>query len=183
MRKLGQDHDVNFFDCGRDGAMTAWFCDKALKWQNEDMCAVWVLSPTRDADAVLGFFTLSAHQIIPGNVGKSHRASHEENKSWVNALQAPCPAQLLGKFAVAHSFQGQGFGEVLMLCAYVKHLEAAEAVGAKFLVVDVREERLVSYYSERFGFIRSGRDGEMAQMYRPTSVIREDVEQVLATSC
>lgn len=179
LRKMDDDHFVDFFDCGHDAAMDKWFCETALKWQREDMCAVWVLSPLDQPADPLGFFTLSAHQIIPSNVNKAHKAADASNKSWVNNLQKAFPAQLLGKFALDGSQQGKGLGQVLMLCVYAKHLEAADAAGAKFLVVDVQEDDLVSYYSERYGFVRSGFAGEAAQMYRPTSVIRQELADIL----
>lgn len=180
LRKMDEGHYVDFFDCGRDQAMTQWFCGTALKWQREDMCAVWVLSPANNDTDALGFFTLSAHQIIPGNVRKDHKAVDPANKSWVNGLKNPYPAQLLGKFALDQSQQGKRLGELLMFCAYAKHVEAADAAGAKFLVIDVQEAQLVAYYRDRFGFIQSGLAAEMAQLYRPTSTIRADVEAAIA---
>lgn len=182
LRRMDEDHYVPFFDCGRDGDMTRWFTNRALEWQREDMCAVWVLSRAGDPSTPIGFFTLSAHQIIPGNVRKNDKAVHLTNRGWVNALQNPIPAQLLGKFALDERRQGRGLAPVLMLCAYVKHLAAAEAAGAKFLVVDVREDALVAYYERMYGFKRSELSGEMAQMYRPTSAIREDVGQALCVN-
>ena len=160
--------------------MSKWFCETALKWQREDMCQVWVLSPADNTSDALGFFTLSAHQIIPGNVAKDDKATDPDNKSWVNGLRHPYPAQLLGKFALDESQQGKGLGELLMLCAYAKHVSAADVAGAKFLVLDVRDERLVSYYHESFSFVRSSLVGDTAQMYRPTSAIRADLEAILA---
>lgn len=179
LRRMDSDHYTATFDCGRDEQMTKWFGRTALKWQNEDMCSVWILSPQDNETAVYGFFTLSSHLIIPGNVAKDDRASLAESRSWVNGLKNPFPAQLLGKFALDKDQQGKGLSLPLMLCVYVKHLEAAEVAGAKFLVVDVQEEALVNYYQERFGFIRSSQEGA-AQMYRPTKAIREDVAKALA---
>lgn len=179
LRRMDDEHFVDFFDCGRDAGMDKWFCQTAIKWQREDMCAVWVLSPADNATDPLGFFTLSAHQIIPSNVDKRHKAADGSNKSWVNNLQQPFPAHLLGKFALDGSQQGKGLGQILMTCVYAKHVEAADAAGVKFLVVDVQEGDLVTYYSERFGFVRSGLVGETAQMYRPTSVIRQELDEVL----
>lgn len=182
LRRLDGEHYVNFFECGRDEDMNQWFVERAMKWQDEDMCAVWVLSPADDETAVMGFFTLSAHQIVPSNVHRHHKAASKSNKSWVNNLQQPLPAQLLGKFALGESYQGKNLGHVLMACVYAKHVEAADAAGAKFLVLDVQEDGLVTYYSREFGFERSGRAGETAQMYRPTSVIRKDLDAVLKSS-
>lgn len=179
LRRLDEDHYTGFFDCGRDTKMDTWFRETALKWQREDMCAVWVLSKVDDPGDPVGFFTLSAHQIIPSNVNKKDIAADETNRCWVNNLRQPLPAQLLGKFALDKSLQGKGCGEVLMMCVYAKHVEAADAVGAKFLVIDVHQNELVDYYHKRFGFVRSSRADEMAQMYRPTAVIRQELDDSL----
>lgn len=160
--------------------MSKWFCGTALRWQNEDMCAVWVLSPANNESDALGFFTLSAHQIIPGNVDKSDKAAEPSNKAWVNNLQQPYPAQLLGKFALERSQQGSGLGAVLMLCVYAKHVEVAEVSGAKFLVLDARGDKLVQYYRENYGFVRSEFAGDLAQMYRPTAIIRAELDRAFA---
>lgn len=178
LRRMDDNHYVEFFDCGRDDNMTKWFCTLARKWQDEDMCAVWVASPLDNDAEALGFFTLSAHQIIPGNVVKGDKASHSVNRSWIHGLTHPYPAQLLGKFALDRSRQGTGLGALMMLSVYAKHVEAADVSGAKFLVLDVRDDQLVAYYQRRYGFVRSGLPGEMAQMYRPTSVIRRELREV-----
>lgn len=179
LRKMDEDHYVDFFECGRDENMDKWFSQTALKWQREEMCAVWVLSPADQPSDALGFFTLSAHQIVPSNVAKGDKAADPINKGWVNGLLQPFPAQLLGKFALRADEQGKGLGRVLMTCVYAKHVEAADAAGAKFLVVDVRDDDLVAYYRDRFRFVRSGLVGDMAQMYRPTSVIRQELAAIL----
>lgn len=179
LQRMNRDHDVDFFDCGRDEKMSSWFSNKALKWQAEDMCAAWVISPMSSSNDALGFFTLSSHQIVPSTIARNDKATDASNRPWVNALGQPYPAQLLGKFALDRSQQGTGLGQLLMLCAYAKHLETASITGAKFLVLDVREPKLISYYRDKFGFVRSSRSGELAQMYRPTAAIRSDVAAAL----
>lgn len=179
LRLMDDEHYVDFFDCGRDPKMDAWFGKTALKWQQEDMCSVWVLSPLDRRSDPLGFFTLSPHQIVPSNVAKSDRAVDPRNKPWVNGLQRGFPAHLLGKFALHMDEQGKGLAQVLMTCVYSKHVEAAAVARSKFLVVDVQDERLVRYYRETFGFARSHQVGDLVQMYRPTSVIRQELASIL----
>lgn len=178
LRRLDEDHFVGYFDCGRDESMNSWFHETAMKWQREDMCTVWVLSDSKAPSDCLGFFTLSSHQIIPSNVNKQLRASVPENKEWVNNLKNPMPAQLLGKFALDAQQQGKGLGAILMTCVYYKFVEVAETAGAKFLVLDVQEPNLVDYYTQKFAFVQSGLAGTMGQMYRPTSVIRQDLQRL-----
>lgn len=177
--RLSEHHYLEFFDCGRDEAMNAWLRDKAREWQAEELCVVWVLTQADNPETPMGFFTLSSHQILPVNIDRRIKAVDSGNRSWVNALQQPFPAQLLGKFAIGVEFQGKGLGEILMLGVYAKHVAAADAAGAKFLVIDVQEDRLVEYYRDRYDFYRSTKSGAMAQMYRPTRIIRDELTQVL----
>ncbi|MCB4208998.1 hypothetical protein [Arthrobacter sp. UM1] len=155
LRALDEDHCLEAFDCGQDPRMTDWFCSTAHRWQQEDLCRVWVISPLDNESKPLGFFTLSAAQIIPAQVARSERAAHSANRPWANALQGAFPALLLGKFALDQDVQGSGLGAMLMLGAFAKHVQASDAAGIKFLILNVREERLVSYYCTEYGFIAS----------------------------
>lgn len=179
LNRLNEDHYIDFFSCGRDPSMDRWFTETASKWQAEDLCAVWVLSPAKNNSDPLGFFTLSAHQLTPANLNKNARTADSANKSWLNGLEQPFPAQLLGKFALGAEQQGSGLSSVLMTCVYAKHMEASNAVGAKFLVLDIQNQMLLNYYQSRFGFQRSNRPGSLIQLYRPTSIIREELQEIL----
>lgn len=181
LHPLSDDHMVEWFDCGRDERMTGWFTSKARQWHAEDMCRVWVLVKCESPGMPVGFFTLSSHQILPSNVEKNARSTDPSNRGWVNALHEPYPAQLLGKFALASDAQGQGLGEVLMLCVYSKYLEAADVTGAKFLVLDAQEPGLVTYYDARFGFAHATQQDGRTKMYRPTSAIRQDCAAVFTS--
>lgn len=182
LRKLDEDHLTDWFDCGRDHKMTSWLQRTAHKWQQEDMCTVWALTEDGQPGAVLGFFTLSAHSIVPSNVSKSDRVALPDNGGWMGSIKQPFPATLLGKFAVSEDKQGTGLAKVLMLCAYATHVETADLTGAKFLVLEAQDDRLVDYYRSTYGFVRSSRSGEVAQMYRPTRGIRDDLQAVLTAS-
>lgn len=179
LRRLDDEHYLEFFTCGRDDSMDDWLRRHARAWQKENLCSVWVLSTVDNRDQPSAFFTLSAHQIIPSNVDRRHKAAVSSNRPWVNNLDQAFPAQLLGKFAVDKDAQGTGMGTVLMVCVYAQYLEAAHASAAKFLVVDVQQPALVRYYRKQFGFMPAKGSGEMVQMYRPTTAIRQELEQIL----
>ncbi|WP_297747575.1 hypothetical protein [uncultured Tessaracoccus sp.] len=180
LRRLDEEHYLEFFTCGRDDSMDDWLQRHARAWQEENLCSVWVLSSIDNLDQPTAFFTLSAHQIIPSNIKRGHKAAVSSNSPWVNNLNQAFPAQLLGKFAVDKDSQSTGTGTVLMVCVYAQHLAAAHASAAKFLVVDVQQPALVQYYRKRFGFVQVESSGEMVRMYRPTTAIRQDLDRILA---
>ncbi|MDO5721963.1 MAG: hypothetical protein Q4P06_05410 [Actinomycetaceae bacterium] len=179
LRLLDDDHYIENFDCKRDEAMNAWLVRHARKWQAENLSMVWVLSPSHDCDEVIGFFTLSSHQVSPIDVPKRNRAQLKNNKPWVNNLDTAFPATLLGKFALDQSCQGRGVGETLMLCVYVQHLLAASHSASKFLVLDVRDPKLEKYYRDKFNFIKSPDGSGSSRMIKSTSTIEEEVKGIL----
>ncbi|MDO5747722.1 MAG: hypothetical protein Q4P66_08730 [Actinomycetaceae bacterium] len=175
LRILDQDHLIDWFSCGRDTLMDAWLSKHAREWQAENLCQVWVLTNRNTPGDPIGFFTLSSHQVTPASIPKPHRAQVKSNKSWVNNLDQAFPATLLGKFALERNSQGQGFGEVLMLCAYTQHLEAASHSSAKFLVLDVQNDSLAEYYSKRFGFFRALNWDGPGRMIKATKTIETEL--------
>lgn len=179
LRRLDDDHMIAWFDCGRDEQMNSWLYKHARKWQDEHLCQVWVLSSTETPGDPIGFFTLSAHQVTPESVPTAHRTSARDNRAWVNNLQASFPASLLGKFALDAGFQGQGFGEILMLCAYAQHLEAASHLGAKFLVLDAQHSNLAAYYETRFGFLHTSRVEGHERMIKSTIAVAAELAEAL----
>jgi predicted N-acetyltransferase YhbS len=60
---------------------------------------------------------------------------------------------LLGRLAVALSFQGQGFGDALIIHAFKTTIDAADKIGIFGMIVDAKDERAACFY-ERFGFKR-----------------------------
>lgn len=180
LTRLDENHYLDYFECGHDEAMDRWLSETARKWQDEDLCTVWILSKNSAPETPLGFFTLSSHQIVSVNVGRKDKASGAGNREWVNALERPFPAQLLGKFALDADHQGKGLGSMLMLGVYAKHEEVAAVAGAKFLLIDVQEPALVSYYTCKFGFIQASGGSSMSQLYRSTQAIRNDLAEALA---
>ncbi len=179
LRLLDEDHTVDWFDCGRDEQMNDWLVKRALKWQAENLSKVWILSTCDRPEAVVGFFTLSAHQVAPNSVPKDYRAQDSANKSWVNNLQAAFPATLLGKFALDKDRQKLGLGETLMLCAYVQHLVADSHSASKFLVLDVKNPGLSRYYKKKYGFLSVSSGDKTGRMVKATSTIEKEISEIL----
>ena len=178
-RRLHGDHLLIDFECGHGGALADWLARHALPYQQEDLCAVWVMSPLDDDCAVHGYFTLSSHVIALDEVNRRDRREDPANGNRVNSV-GRAPAQLLGKFAVDSNLQGSGLATLMMLAAYDHFLASAEHAASKYLVVEAREPKIVSYYESKYGFVRTTHSRELTSLYRTTAAVRADVERAAA---
>jgi predicted GNAT family N-acyltransferase len=61
------------------------------------------------------------------------------------------PATLLGRLAVDSRYQGQGFGELMLIDALNQSLKTTSVVASLAVVVEALDEELVKFY-QRFGF-------------------------------
>lgn len=174
--RLNVDHLLIDFECGHGDTLADWLARHALPYQQEDLCAVWVMSPLDDDCAVHGYFTLSSHVIALDEINRRDRREDPGNGNRVSSV-GRAPAQLLGKFAVDTSRQGSGLATLMMLAAYDHFLASAEHAASKYLVIEAREPKIVSYYERRYGFVRSTRGDELTSLYRTTAAVRADVER------
>lgn len=177
---LHRDHVTMFFDTSRPCGLAEWLNDKALIYQAEDLCQVWVLVSDENTNDVLGYFTLSAHSLETAAVSKDHRALSRQNRGIVGAHDN-LPAHLLGKFALDGSLQGQGLGVLLMACVYDRYLQSAHSGGSKLLVLHTREPGLLAYYTKQYGFVAaSGQPtGGLTAMYKTREGVQRDLDDAL----
>ena len=92
---------------------------------------------------VAGFFTLSA-----GSVNCADLPEMLSRK----LPRYPVPVALLGRLAVALSFQGQGLGSILLEDACRKVVQASQVLAVVGLIVDAKDAEAASFY-RHFGFV------------------------------
>ena len=146
---LTANHQRKDFTCGND------LLDRYLHNQvRQDMESKFTVCFIRSSDgkAIDGYYTLSSdsipRSILPNEVVKKL----PKYKS--------LPVTLLGLLAVALHLQGQGLGQVLLLDALHRSLDASASVGSNAVVVDPINESANSFY-EKFGFLRLPDSGKM----------------------
>lgn len=88
---------------------------------------------------VWGFYSLSA-----GAIDASDLTTSDGSPSHISVA-------LLGRIATEQSLQGRGFGEMLLIHALGKALEASRIIGVHGVLLDAKNERLVRWYS-KYGF-------------------------------
>ena len=66
----------------------------------------------------------------------------------------PIPVMVIGRLAVAHSWQRKGFGHALVRDAVLRTLQATEIVGIRAILVHAISEKALAFY-EICGFTPS----------------------------
>ena len=107
--------------------------------------AVFVLVGRTRPDRVLGYHTLCATALPPGQVPEAAR-KHIPRYPLVSAT-------LIGRLAVAKERQGQRLGAILLADALRRALGSAATVGSSMIVVDAIDEGAAAFYAAH-GFIR-----------------------------
>lgn len=156
---LSRDHDRERFCCS-DPAIDIFLKQKAMQDQHLDLSRSYVLADESEPAAIVGFFTITLihipQEVIPGDRPK---------------IKREIPAVLLGQLGVDREHQGNGFGELMLIDAQAKAIQAAEIVGIRAVVLDARSERLAVWY-ESHGFIRLGNG---LRMVKRTETIRREL--------
>jgi predicted GNAT family N-acyltransferase len=137
-------HDRTRFACG-EPSLDTYLKTQATQDQRRKACAVFVLVEESEPRVVIGYFTLSAHGLAPGDVpdeAKKHLPRYPQ-----------VSATLIGRLAVASHRHGEGLGGALLVRALRKAYENANVVGSSMVVVDALSESAASFYAAH-GFVR-----------------------------
>ncbi|MGI8609986.1 MAG: GNAT family N-acetyltransferase [Candidatus Dormibacteria bacterium] len=138
IEKLAPHHDLSPFDCGRE-ELNEWLQRHALASQRSDSAQTYVLC---QGTAVVGYYALAAGSVdreeAPGRVGKG-------------MPRHPIPVLVLARLAVDRSIQRRGSGSVLLRDALVRAASGAEIIGARALLVNVKDQEARAFY-ERYDF-------------------------------
>lgn len=120
-------HNVEAFKSGED-SLDRWLVKQALNNQRGGMSATHVsVAPGDETKTVLGYFTL-----CPTTIEENPENSKSANRDGY-------PGYLLAKLARGEAAHG-GHGAELATEAFVRALQAAQAAGGRFLVVDPMEK-------------------------------------------
>jgi GNAT superfamily N-acetyltransferase len=153
---------VETFDCGQPN-LSGWLTRHARTAQAKRTAQVFVRTE-QGGITVLGYFTLSAHEIVAADLPRRLARGMPER----------IPAVLLGKLALDRRLHGRGLGGQLLFDAYQRVLAATRNVAARYLVVDAIDDKAVGFY-EHYGFIRIPAEPS-TRMARKISDIHADVD-------
>ncbi|MGA2848765.1 MAG: GNAT family N-acetyltransferase [Terracidiphilus sp.] len=140
---LGKQHDRAGFCCAVE-SLDSYLKTQASQDMRRKANAVFVLVAEESPERIVGYFTLCAYGLAPGDVPEEAR-KHIPRYPQVSAT-------LLGRLAVSLEFQGQRLGAVLLAEALRKAYENAAVVGSSMVVVDAIDDRAARFYRAH-GFI------------------------------
>lgn len=141
---ITKSHDTGFFRCG-DDALDCWLTKEALPAHTGGLSRTHVsMKPEDEYQQVTGFFTLCPTTIV--EINKSREEGY--------------PGYLLCKLARCESQKGTSHGADLLVEAMVKAVQASDAAGGRYLVVDPvvddidadRTSRVRKFYADA-GFV------------------------------
>jgi GNAT superfamily N-acetyltransferase len=135
---LGKQHRVDDFDCG-EPALDDWLKRHALGAQSSGSARVFVTT-LEDGETVVGYYALAAAQVAPEDA--SARALKGQPRA------RPIPAILLARLAVDREHQRAGLGRSLLQDVLLRCVEAAEAIGARVLLVHAKHEAAKHWYMQ-----------------------------------
>ena len=141
---LDDGHDRVGFTCGVE-SLDHYFATQAGQDVRRRANGVFVLAKTADPGRVLGYYTLCATALAPGDVPEAAR-KHIPRYPLVSAT-------LIGRLAVANDRQGQRLGAIILADALRRALASAETVGSSMIVVDALDEGAAAFYAAH-GFVR-----------------------------
>ena len=155
---LTKTHNRKLFDSG-DEEVTSFLHQKALQDQEKDLSRTMVLVDEKlDTSRVVGYHTLLFTQVNQSEIPNDKPS-----------IKRPIPCILLGQLGIDKSFQGNRYGELLLMDAQARVDEISRKIGIRAMILDARSEKLASWY-EKHDFIRFPNG---LRMFKPISLIRK----------
>lgn len=144
---LDKRHRLDEFNCG-EPALDDWLKRHARGAQASGSARVFVAT-LDDDETVVGYYALAAAQVAPDHA--TARALRGQPR------HRPVPAILLARLAVERTHQRRGLGRSLLQDALLRCLDAADAIGARVLLVHAKHAAAKAWYLQ-YGFEESPTD-------------------------
>ena len=144
IEKLRREHLLDSFDCGKED-LNRFLKRQAWNSQQAHSAQTYVL--VKDL-RVLGYHSLAAGSV-------THEEATERVKKGL--ARHPIPVILLARLAVDASVHGKGLGSALLKDALLRTAQAADAIGARALLVHAKDDTAKAFY-EHFTFEASPSD-------------------------
>ncbi|MGD9713163.1 MAG: GNAT family N-acetyltransferase [Thermomicrobiales bacterium] len=144
IEKLGRDHRVDSFDCGKEPLNRFLI---RFAWQAQLSGSSQTYLAFAD-EAVVGYYTL-----VFGDV--SFEDAPEQLRKGMP--RHPVPLMILARLAVSSEWSGKGIGSGLLKDAMIRTLGAADIAGLRAFAVHAKDDEARSFY-QHFDFIESPSD-------------------------
>jgi GNAT superfamily N-acetyltransferase len=144
---LERHHRLDDFDCG-EPALDEWLKRHARGAHASGSARVFVAT-LEDGETVVGYYALAAAQVAPEDATERALKGQPQTR--------PVPAVLLARLAVDREHQRAGLGRSLLQDVMLRCVGAAEAIGARVLLVHAKHEAAKAWYTQ-YGFEESPTD-------------------------
>lgn len=157
---LGQKHDRAAFSCG-DERLDNFIKKTASRQQEQDIARSYVVCLDQEF-IVIAYYAVNSHFIDVTSLPLEIRKKLPSYET--------IPAIYLSKLGVHAEYQNKGLGSRLMAHAFQRCIDAADIIGAHFLVLDALNENAARLY-RRLGFFDL--PGHEPRMIIKMSVVRD----------
>lgn len=162
IRPLDHEHDRAAFSCN-DPRLDDYLKQHARNAMERSLAVVWVWTRP-PSQTVIGYYTLTNTEvevgILPERIRKKVRSQR-------------IGSTLLGKFAIASEFQGQGNGEALCMRALRDALQASKTVASVGVYLEARTEAARRFWAKcEFTSLGEREDG-VERFFMPMSHIED----------
>lgn len=147
-------HDRAGFSCG-EPSLDVYLREQAAQHHRDGIATTHVLVDTAERARILGYYTLSAAQLLLSDLAQTDRR---------RLPRYPVPAARMGRLAVASSAQGKGHGGHLLAHVVARCLALREQLGVRVLVVDALHDAAADFY-RAYGFRSATADAR--RLYLP----------------
>jgi GNAT superfamily N-acetyltransferase len=137
-------HDRAGFVCG-EPTLDAYLREQAAQHHRDDIATTHVLVDAAEPARVLGYYTLSAAQLLLTDLQEADRRRLPRYR---------VPAVRMGRLAVAAGEQGKGHGEFLLTHVVARCLGVREQLGVRVLLVDALHDNAANFY-RAYGFLEA----------------------------
>ena len=139
---LAKDHHRKSFICGAE-PLDRYLQTRASQDVKGRVAAAFMLTEPPDR-RVLGFYTLSSSTMALSDLPEKFAKKLPRYPQ--------LPATLIGRLAVDVSVRGKRYGELLLMDALRRSLEAAAEIGAMAVIVDAKDDGAAAFY-QQYGFV------------------------------
>ena len=139
---LGKHHARAVFDCEVD-ALNRYVREQARQDTTKKIAATFVLTGDTPS-TIAGYYTLSSTNIHVGEL--------PENIAQKLPRYPLMPATLIGRLAVDKKYKNKGYGELLLVDALKRSLNATKQIGSIAVIVDAKDDSSKAFYTH-FQFI------------------------------
>ena len=133
---------------GKHHRLDEWLKRHARAAQASDSARVFVAT-LADREAVVAYYALAAAHVSPEAATPRVRKGQPQAR--------PIPAVLLARLAVDRNHHGAGVGRSLLQDVLLRCVDAADAIGARVLLVHAKHDAAKAWYLQ-YGFEESPTD-------------------------